>query len=403
MIIKKFTASTEKEAILLAKEELGGAAVVMNIKSITPKGFLKFFRKPTVEVTAAIDENTDNKRTEEEVQIEKPLSKPIEVDAIEKKLNDLQGFLEKQLSNEKIKEIRENAKKEEIKEKSFEVTSEFSDDLEEKHEAEKKEINQNLVACLQLIRKQLINNEVDEQYVNELVNDIEMSIKKDVQIDRILGAIYQRLVLKLGQPTQIEEVKGRTKYIFFLGPTGVGKTTTIAKIASSLKLKEDKKVALLTADTYRVAAVEQLRTYANILGIPLRVIYSAAEMEEVKNELSQYELVLVDTAGQSDKNMEQIRDIKRLIDTVSDDEKEVYLVLSATTKYRDLMRITKTYSEVAEYKLIFTKIDETDTIGNIYNILMQTKSSLSYVTFGQNVPDDIDIANTQSIAKQLLS
>ena len=255
---------------------------------------------------------------------------------------------------------------------------------------------------MQLIHRQLINNEVDEKYVNEITSEIESTIKKDAQLDRILGAVYQKLVLKLGQPSLVDITPGKTKYVFFLGPTGVGKTTTIAKIASSFKLKEKRSVGLLTADTYRIAAVEQLRTYANILGIPLSVVYSASEIEEARKELDRYEVVLVDTAGRSDKNKEQIAELKRLLNAIPEEDREVYLVLSATTKYNDLIRITDVYKNVARYKLIFTKVDETGTIGNIYNILMYTGADLSYMTFGQNVPDDIGAADTQAIAKQLL-
>ena len=418
MIIKKFKAETEKDAILLAKEELGGDAVVMNIKTTTPKGFFRFLRKPYVEVTAAIDENIESKPKTEPVTegaVPKPALKPVppvanEVSAIEKKLNDLQGLLEKQLNDSKIKEIRDGSKTAEAVVKPSEIIGDFSDRLEADAHADASQVDKNqdkkeskLNACMQLIYKQLLSNEVDEKYVNEITGEIENSIKKDAQLDRILGAVYQKLVLKLGQPSLIEAVPGKTKYVFFLGPTGVGKTTTIAKIASSFKIKEKRSIGLLTADTYRIAAVEQLRTYANILGIPLSVVYSASEIQEARKDLDRYEIVLVDTAGRSDKNVEQIDELKRLISAVPEEDREVYLVLSATTKYGDLMRIAATYKDVADYKLIFTKVDETGTIGNIYNILMQTGASLSYVTFGQNVPDDISAADTQAIAKQLLS
>ena len=370
MIIKKFKAETEKDAILLAKEELGGNAVVMNIKTATPKGFFKFLRKSYVEVTAAIDENIEYKpkaeQSQEKMQ-EKPVAKPQvnEVSAIEKKLNDLQGLLEKQLNDSKIKEIRDASKMVSSAEKQSEVAGNFSESLEVEKVTGEEDVQTDKIAgtekkenklnaCIQLIHKQLINNEVDEKYVNEITGEIESSIKKDAQLDRILGAVYQKLVLKLGQPSLVDITPGKTKYVFFLGPTGVGKTTTIAKIASSFKIKEKRSVGLLTADTYRIAK-------------------------------------------------EQIDELKRLLNAIPEEDREVYLVLSATTKYRDLIRITDVYKDVAKYKLIFTKVDETGTIGNIYNVLMHTGAGLSYMTFGQNVPDDISAADTQAIAKQLLS
>lgn len=403
MIIKKFTADTETNAILKAKEELGKDAVVMNIKTITPKGFMKFFKKPICEVTAARDDNVDYKKTEAREKEAEPVRPSYEVSAIEQKLDNLKGLLEKQMEDTKILERRE-ASKQLSKEEEAEISEVSSDSLSFEQTSSKDggEKQSNLNVCMQLIYRQLLNNEVEESFVNELTSEIQTSIKKDAPVDRVLAAVYQKLVLKLGQPSLINLLPGKTKYVFFLGPTGVGKTTTIAKIASSFKIEAKKDVALLTADTYRIAAVEQLRTYAQILGIPLKIVYSASEIASEKEELDKHELVLIDTAGRSDKNKESIDEVRELIDTIPEEQREVYLVLSATTKYRDLVRITKSYSDIGSFKLIFTKMDETETIGNLYNVLMLTKAPLSYVTFGQNVPDDIMKADTQSIAKQLL-
>ena len=161
-------------------------------------------------------------------------------------------------------------------------------------------------------------------------------------------------------------------------------------------------MALVTSDTYRIAAVEQLKTYANILGVPLKVVYSSEEVEAIMEELEKYDLVLIDTAGRSHNNKEQREDLHRLLKVVPEQEREVFLVLSATTKYRDLVKISQSYSEITKYSLIFTKLDETDAIGNIFNIRMLTGAPLSYMTWGQNVPDDIGKADAQKMAKQLL-
>ncbi|NLO10741.1 MAG: flagellar biosynthesis protein FlhF [Clostridiales bacterium] len=392
MIIKKFQANTETEAIILAKEELGKDAIVMNIKTISPKGFYKLFRKPLVEVTAAIDDNisykndkaaTPKKQTFPDVIYDEPASSSQaaepnhgkESSAIEEKLNNLQNLLEKQI-----------VEKETIKE-----------DKKEKVKAASKNL-----ACIQLIYNQLILNEVDEKYANQIISEIEGTLKKDSSMDNILSSIYQKIVLKLGQPNTIS-LKGKTpKFIFFIGPTGVGKTTTIAKIASKFKVEEKAKVAFLTSDTYRIAAVEQLRTYANILGIPLKVVYNIDEMEQSRKEFADFDVVFVDTAGRSHRNKYQRDDIEGLMKAIPENEREIYLVLSATTKYRDLVTITEAYSEMVGYNLIFTKLDETSSVGNLFNIRMLTNAPLSYATFGQDVPDDIDRIDPQSIAKQLL-
>lgn len=398
MIIKKFQANTETEAIMLAKEELGKDAIVMNMKTITPKGIYKLFRSPTVEITAAIDDSNPSPAEKKEpvtevpsstfnayvkdnlsdiLQEDKEYSNPVETSAIEKKLNNLQELLEKQLNDSRTEQKTDE--KEEVK------------------------VNHNNnLNLIQLVYNQLLRNEVDEKFVNQILGEIENKYKKDTTLDNILASVYQKIILKLGQPKSIELDDSKTKFVFFIGPTGVGKTTTIAKIASTLKLNKKAKVALVTSDTYRIAAVEQLRTYANILSVPMQVIYTPEEMETAREDFKDYDVVLVDTAGRSHKSIEQRDDVVNLIHTVDEKSREIYLVMSATTKYGDLVRITEAYSEITDYRIIFTKLDETGSIGNILNIRMLTGADLSYTTWGQNVPDDIGKLDTQETAKQLL-
>ena len=403
MVIRKYQAETEAAAILQAKEELGKDAIVMNIKVLKPKGFQKFFKKPSVEVTAAVDEDTNQTTGEdmllkmqeiqknieeaqkkEDTEIEKKKEETVALEennstmAIENRLDNLQQMLEKRI----LSEEKEQKQEEKVKEEP-----------EEESKAD---------ACIRLVREQLLNNEVEEKYADIILDEIRKTTKKDTAIDQILASIYQKIVLKLGQTKLIEGEQPEEKYIFFIGPTGVGKTTTIAKIASDLKIQKKKKVALITSDTYRIAAVEQLRTYANILGVPLKVIYSDEEMKKAQEEYEDYDVVLIDTAGRSHKNVEQTEDIEKLINAVPEESRVVYLVLSATTKYKDLVKITETYSKITTFCLIFTKLDETCCIGNILNIKMLTGAALSYSTSGQTVPDDIEKINGQKIAKQLL-
>ncbi len=409
MIIKKFLAKTENEAIEMAKAELGSNAIVMNIKKIQPKGLAKFFVKSKVEVTAALEENIvydaeSKKEIEQEktnVELVAPKFVPDivadeqedekNVAAIEEKLSSLQKMLEQQMSEKKTDEKK--------------VVSETESETQKESEENKKETPElnKADACKELIRKQMIQNEVEESIANELIEEIDRSLPKDAALDQILAAIYQKIILMTGQPYVVEEnQKEGPCYVFFLGSTGVGKTTTIAKIASKLKLDKKMNIALATADTYRIAAVEQLKTYANILSVPLKVVYSPEELGEMQEELNQYDMCLVDTAGCSHKNKEQLEDIRKLIEQIPISKREVYLVLNAATKYNDLKEIADVYSDITDYSMIFTKLDETSSSGVMLNMRTYTDRPLSYVTWGQNVPDDIGKVDAQKIAKKLL-
>lgn len=380
MIIKKFQAATEEEAALKAKEEMGSAAVVVNVKTVKHRGLGKLFKKDYVEITAALEEKAvpDFAGTYEEKTANA---------AIEEKLNNLQSLLE-----HKMKDDVEAFKEEEREEK------------EEKQKRKVEEISEQ-ERFLRLIYGQMIKNEVDEKYANQIVAEIQPSIKRDTNVDTILASVYQKIILKLGQPRTINVKEGSKKVVFFIGPTGVGKTTTIAKIAAHFKLNTNVKVALITADTYRIAAVEQLKTYANIIDVPLKVVYTIDEFNRSVREYQDYDLVLVDTAGRSHKNTEQCGELYHLVedcDIGEEIEKEKYLVLSATTKYKDLTKINDVFGQVKDYGIIFTKLDETLCYGNILNLRLYSGAPLSYLADGQSVPDDIDTIDPQMIAKSIL-
>lgn len=385
MIIKKFQAKTEKEAINMAKEELGKDAIVMNIKIMKPKGLFKAFRKTIVEVTAAIDENPAPK----EDSIKKEEIKEAKTSAIEEKLNSLTELLEKQMSAPS-KEHKAPVKEEVHVEKNSYINTEKEADDAEKEDK-----------FFDLIFEKLVANEVREEYANSIVNEFKHNSAK-VSLDDILAKVYQKIVLKLGDLACIEPGEKKPKVVLFIGPTGVGKTTTIAKLASKYKLEKKMKLALITADTYRIAAVEQIKTYANILNIPIEVIYESADIKDAVDKFKGYDYVFVDTAGRSHNNQEQCADIKDLIEQCSDFDTDVYLVVSAITKYNDLVKICDIYSDITDFSIIFTKLDETGSYGNLLNIKLKTGVKLSYVAWGQNVPDDLGELDAQIIAKHLL-
>ena len=162
-------------------------------------------------------------------------------------------------------------------------------------------------------------------------------------------------------------------------------------------------MVLLTTDTYRIAATDQLCTYASILDAQFRIIYTADEMVTAVSDYKDADYILVDTAGHSHTNVDLKNSMMEYIRCVDDDvEKEVFLVVSATTKYRDLLSVAEAYEQLSGYKLIFTKLDETTTLGNLFNLRLHTGADMSYITCGQNVPNDIETFSPQSTVKQLL-
>lgn len=400
MIIKKFQGKTEQDAVEAAKRELGNGVVVMNVKEIKKNGLFAPFQKKMVEVTVALEEEPDRvlpakKEAPAKVptpQIYEALESIIrEKDggtdkAIEEKLENLQSLLEKQL------QLTETEKD---KDKDRETEGEAQESVKEQEDSN--------VRFLKLLYQTMLENEIKEQYANQIIDELDQMLKPNMPIDYILSNVYQKMILKFGQSSVIKPSARKPKLIYFIGPTGVGKTTTIAKLASRYSVDEKMKVALFTTDTYRIAAAEQLRTYANILEVPFRVIYTPEEMREGIEEFPKYDYIFVDTIGHSHQNEEQQNAMKEIINAVDENlEKEIYLVVSATTKYKDLMNIADNYSAITDYKLIFTKLDETASLGNLFNLKLYTGAQMAYITCGQNVPDDIEEFNPQKTVKTLL-
>ena len=420
MTIKKFQGRTEEEATAKAKEEFGPQTVIMNVKEVKPKGFLRSFKTSVFEVTAAIEEMEQpsaaqipaplppapgniNIAADEPIAIPKPEPVKEMFASVENTWASSMG-VQPQIPNTEEKK-KENAVENNLEEKLESLQSLLEEKLSPQQPEElpkEAPVDENF-KFIKMIYSILLDNEVDEKYVNQIMDEVEKVMKGGASVDLILSSIYQKMILKFGQPQPVELSERKPKVVFFIGPTGVGKTTTIAKIASRFKMEKGKKVALFTADTYRIAAAEQLRTYANIMDTPLNIVYSSEELNEEIKKSEEYDLVLIDTAGFSHKNEEQRNETKELIDRIPGEyQKEVYLVLSATTKYRDLIDIADIYKKNFQFKLIFTKLDETSCYGNILNMKLYTGADLSYSTYGQNVPEDIEIFNTQKIVKHLL-
>ncbi len=402
MIIKKYVGKNEEEATLTAQKELGSGVVVMNVREIKPRGFLATFRPKQVEVTVALEGEQEkfsplNKEAtlinREAPRTERDKRALEDTRSIEEKLENLQNLLVSKLQSTENPEVLSGAA-ESISE--TEKTSEKEEEAVDEKEDE-------YLRFIKLLYNMMIDNEVDERYANQIIEGLDKSYKPGQSYDHLLSSVYQRLILKFGKTVGILPAAKGPKVILFFGPTGVGKTTTIAKIASKYVVEEKKQVALFTTDTYRIAATEQLRTYANILQVPFRVLYTQEELETAIHDFEEYDYIFIDTTGHSHQNEQQKDNIKNLIQGVKEmAQMQSFLVLSATTKYRDLLRIVDNYASVADYELIFTKLDETYTLGNILNLRLYTGASIAYVTHGQNVPEDIEVFDPQTTVKLLL-
>lgn len=378
--------------MLLAKDELGSDALILSIKSVKPKGFWRWFRRPYVEVTAALDDNkeqpglTGNKELAEDKELAEFKS-------------FLSGLSQKQREFEaKTAEVLPKPAESVLAVRSGKGKAAAEPLKNREEQPETAEAAEPQVLIGQVIYEQLTENEVDDRLADQLVAEL-LESGRDFSLEEGLNMVYRRLVKELSDIRPIRLENGRPRPVFFIGSTGVGKTTTIAKLASLFTLEKKCKVALITADTYRIAAVEQLKTYANILNIPIKVIYKEEEIAGCMEEFADYDLILIDTAGRSYQDTKHLQELKELLEKVED--KQVYLVLSLSTKNSDLKKTVAAY-DFADFSLIFTKLDETLAYGSILNLKQATGRPLSYVTTGQNVPEDIAVLDPYETANQIL-
>lgn len=359
MKIKRYTGSNLQEAILKVKTDLGNEAIILNTRNVRQKGLRKFFSKPIVEVIAALDESKAESNSNLEAR----------VNNMEVMLNKIYMMLQDDSNKPGI-----NASP-----------------------------NTGYTNVMNLFYNNLVKNDVEDEIAAKLIESAKQkSGDKNINsVNEFVKSLYGSIseILKTNPGISLKN-RNKPTVVLFTGPTGVGKTTTLAKIAAHFTINEKKSVAFVTTDTYRIAAVEQLKTYADILGIPLSVIYSGNEAENVLKEYGDKDLILVDTAGVSHKNNKQFEELKNIINDIKADE--AYLVISMTSSRKNYREVIENYSFLKDYKLIFTKADEATTQGIIINTAFYTGKPVSYITTGQNVPDDIEVADVNKIIKSLL-
>lgn len=355
MKIKKYIGQTAHEAMLKLKMELGPDAVVLNTKTIRAKGLFKYFKKPLIEITAAFED--------------KDLLKNNNISNYDHKLNNI---------SEELIELKKIMN-------SFPTI---------------KQTDEGLIPPLNEFHNIMVNNGVNPIISTNLLTKIEEEVNlKEKDINTIKNIIKFNLSEIMGKPQPIV-INEDQKIIFFIGPTGVGKTTTLAKIAANLVLQNQYKIGLITSDTYRIAAVEQLKIYSDILQLPLEIAYNKDDMTMALNHFKDKDIIFVDTAGRNHNSFEQIEELKDIINTSNN--KEIFLLINATIDFKALKSLISKYDFLDDFKLIVTKIDEAENYGNLLNIKYITNKELSYYTTGQNVPDDIKIVNIEDIVGKLI-
>jgi len=370
MRVKRIVAFNMQEAMEKIKAELGNDAVILHTRYFKEGGFLGLFRKNYVEVTAAVDQNQNG-------------ASLIEVASVEPK-TDLVSLKTGGAVNAELSEMRLMMK-------------EMSSMLENMGQPQFPKIGQ---ALYQRLKKREIEDKVAQNIVKLTIEEYSQS---PLQTSEELNKIFFANILKPIKKMKYVPAKSKrenNRILTFIGPTGVGKTTTIAKLAAMSAVIERKNVALITVDTYRIAAVEQLKTVGEIMNVPVKVIFTPENLQESLQEMSEQEMIYIDTAGRSHKNETQVNELKQYLEKADSDD--IFLVLSSTSKYQDLLDILETYKDINITSLIFTKLDETSNYGSIYNIACHEKHPISYFTIGQNIPDDIEIADPIKLVQMLM-
>lgn len=378
MKIKKIIASSMPEAMKKIKEELGKDAIILASKEVKPPGLLRLFRKKRIEVTAAIDTNPITKAKGRQIN----------------RIQDEQPIINQ---NPTVKEKRTN-----------QIESETSYIMEEiKHLQQLLETNafdskHNLPPVLERIYQYLLSQEVTEELAMDFTQQVQTIPNIDEYNDRELIKSLQQIMNDRLSKVSFNPRSSKGKVLQFVGPTGVGKTTTIAKIAANTLLKDKKTVAFITADTYRIAAVEQLKTYAKILDVPLEVVYTVEDYQQALQKLSSYDYIFVDTAGRNYREERYIKDLQQYISSTNFPH-QLFLVLSLTAKAEDITYIYECFKPLHIKHLIFTKVDETETFGSLLNVPLTNEVGIAYLTNGQDVPDDLLTPTPETITEMILS
>jgi flagellar biosynthesis protein FlhF len=363
MNIKKFIAKNSREAMQMVKKDMGPEAVILKTRTINSSSGYNKRSQRMIEVTAAVDYHAPIVTSSDQGSYQSPPS--IGLERLEKDIREIKEALLSSDAGTSLKSeffFNQEIKNRYINYKTFGLKSEIITEL-------MKEYNQG-----------------DQSGIKEPPHLLQDSLLKVLSKIRINGNGTNR---KNG------------KIYSFIGPTGVGKTTTLAKLAAMNALQQGKKAALITIDTFRIAAVAQLQTYARIMGMPLEVAIDRKDLRKALKKHEDSDAIFIDTAGRSPKSDKDISDLMDILKVP--EEIHSYLVLSATTRYQNLLNIDKRFGTLPFKSYIFTKLDEIDDPSTMVNFLISRQKPVSYFTTGQQVPEDIESASKKKLATLILA
>ncbi|WP_214482699.1 flagellar biosynthesis protein FlhF [Bacillus sp. SM2101] len=382
MKIKKYIAPSMSEAMKKIRQELGNDAVILSSKVVQKRGLLGFLSRKQFEVIAVQDPEPFSP---EQQALSMKNSMPV-VKGSEKP-HDVLHLKDETAATEKSDDVLTELKgiKSLMENLNVDIHTNF-----DKYPKPLRQINEILI--VQEISDSLRMKLMDALLVKYSTEN------KDNNLDLLRWT--KQLIVDSIASFNYGGVSFTKKFVNVVGPTGVGKTTTLAKLAAQCVLNDKKRVAFITTDTYRIAAIEQLKTYAKILDIPIEVCYNIEDFQRAKEKFVDYDVVLVDTAGRNFLNQQYVEDLKEIIDF--NEDVETFLVLSLTSKFTDMKQIYKQFSMIHIDQFIFTKEDETSTYGSMLNLIDHFQVGVAYITNGQNVPDDIKAASPQLIGQIIL-
>ena len=392
MLVKRYHANDMQQAMDTVIKELGSDAVILNSRKVRLKGLKNLFKKPVFEVMVAYDPaNIPSARKRNSAR-----NRPIAGRG-----QETQGETAGSGSNIASLGGAGGASSEQLDrlDKRIDSIDAMLSSFVDKFSFVKRDITYDYPEEVQELLQKMIENQVREELAHSLAKETELMLRR--QPDTNANEVLEHLMLEqLGRPEPILHKKFTQKVILVMGPTGVGKTTTIVKLAADFAVNQKKKVGLINTDTYRIGAQEQLQTYADILGIPLHVIYQTEELEKAMESMSDRDVIFVDTAGKrpgDEQHRDDILDIIRVLRP-----EDILLCLAATTGFAAIKEMVDTYGFVDEYRLLITKLDETKYRGPLLNISWYTQKPLAYATTGQNVPNDIEVVDVAAIARSII-